>query len=222
MARLSNSNSSIRIDIVSDIMCPWCIVGYKRLEQALNTFEGKVSFVLHWQPFELNPDMPAAGQNLSEHIAEKYGSTPEESLANRNNLTQLGQSLGFEFNFTSESRIYNTFKAHQLLHWAGEQGKQHALEFALFNAYFTDQQDPSDTEVLVATATQVGLNGEEARTLLKDGRYADTVRANQQVWTSSGIQAVPAFILDQKYLLSGAQDPVTIAQAIQQVIDEAQ
>lgn len=217
MARLSN----IRIDIVSDIMCPWCIVGYKRLEQALDTFEDKVNFVLHWQPFELNPDMPAAGQNLGEHITEKYGSTPEQSQANRNNLTQLGQSLGFEFNFTPESRIYNTFKAHQLLHWAGEQGKQHALELALFIAYFTDQQDPSDIEVLVATATQIGLNGEEARALLMDGRYADMVRVNQKIWTSSGIQAVPSFILEQKYLLSGAQEPAAIAQAIQQVIDEA-
>jgi predicted DsbA family dithiol-disulfide isomerase len=218
MTKLSN----IRIDIVSDIMCPWCIVGYKRLEQALATFEGTVNAELHWQPFELNPGMPTAGQNLGEHIAEKYGSTPEQSEANRHNLTKLGQSLGFQFNFTPESRIYNTFKAHQLLHWAGEQSKQHALKLALFSAYFTGQQDPSDIEVLVAAATQVGLNGEEARALLVDGRFADTVRVNQKLWTSSGIQAVPAFILEQKYLISGAQEPASIVQAIQQVIDEAQ
>lgn len=211
---------NIRIDIVSDIMCPWCIVGYKRLERALDTFQGKLNARLYWQPFELNPDMPAEGQNLREHLAEKYGSTPEESQANRNNLIQLGQSLGFTFNFTPESRIYNTFKAHQLLHWAGEQGRQHELQLALFNAYFTEQQDPSDIEVLVATAIQVGLNGEEARALLIDGRYGDTVRVNQQVWANCGIHTVPAIILDQKYLLTGAQEPETLVQAIQQVIDE--
>ncbi len=211
---------NIRIDIISDIVCPWCIVGYKRLEQALDTFQGKLNAHLYWQPFELNPDMPAEGQNLREHLAEKYGSTPDESQANRNNLIIMGQSLGFTFNFTPESRIYNTFKAHQLLHWAGEKGHQHELQLALFKAYFTEQQDPSDIEVLVATATQVGLNGEEAQALLIDGRYRDTVRINQQVWANGGIHAVPAFVFDQKYLLTGAQEATTLIQAIQQVIDE--
>jgi len=217
MSKLRN----IRIDIVSDVVCPWCIIGYRRLEEALGAFEGKINVELYWQPFQINPDMPSEGENLGEHLTKKYGLTSEQSQANRENLIQIGESLDFTFNFTPEFKIYNTFKAHQLLHWAAKQGRQHALKLALFTAYFTEQKDPSDIELLVTTAMQVGLDGEEARAVLTDERFADDVKMNQQTWTNSGIQSVPSIVLDQKYLISGAQDPETFIQSIQQVLNDA-
>lgn len=213
---------TIRIDIVSDVMCPWCIVGYKRLEQAIASVKQQANVEIHWQPFELNPNMPPEGQNLGEHLAEKYGSTPEQSAANRENLVRIGQSLDFEFNFSSDSRIYNTFQAHQLLCWAGEQGLQHQLKLALFTAYFTNQQDPSDVKNLINIAASVGLDKQQAETVLTSNKYANDIREQQQFWQSHGVQAVPAVILAQKYLISGAQETASFAQALQQVIDETE
>jgi len=212
---------TIRIDIISDVMCPWCIVGYKRLEQAIQGVAQQANVEIHWQPFELNPNMPEEGQNLGEHLAEKYGSTPEQSAANRENLVRIGQSLDFDFNFTSDSRIYNTFQAHQLLCWASELGLQHQLKLALFTAYFTEQKDPSDTKILIDIAERVGLNRQEADAVLASNKYAADIREQQKFWQSHGVQAVPAVILEQKYLISGAQETASFTQALQQVIDEA-
>jgi predicted DsbA family dithiol-disulfide isomerase len=217
----NTSLATMRIDIVSDIMCPWCIVGYKRLQQAMARFADSVDFELHWQPFELNPDMPTEGQNLGEHIVEKYGSTPEQSAASRQQLIEIGQSLGFTFNFSEQSRIYNTAQAHQLLHWAGEtgaKGQQHALKMALFTGYFTEQNNPSDIDVLIATATKIGLDADEARAVLADKRYEQAVKANQNGWMVNNISAVPAIILAEQYLISGAQESDTLAEAIEQVL----
>ena len=147
-----------RIDIVSDVVCPWCIIGYKRLERAMASFADTLAFELHWHPFELNPHMPPEGQNLAEHLAGKYGTTPEDSRAARGSLTALGESLGFEFRYDDDMRTYNTFKAHQLLVWAGEAGRQTELKLALFDAYFTLGEDPSAGPVLIAAANQAGLD----------------------------------------------------------------
>ena len=146
----------VQIDIVSDVMCPWCIIGYKQLEQALGMVG--VGAYVRWHPFELNPAMPPEGQNLAEHIIEKYGSTPEQSAKNRVQMQKLGNDLGFEFNFTSDSRIVNTFAAHQLLDWAQEHGLQHPLKMALFSAHFTEGKNVSDIPTLLDIASTVGLD----------------------------------------------------------------
>ncbi len=213
------ATNQLQIDIISDVMCPWCIVGYRRLEQALSQFDD-LEVKLQWHPFELNPAMGPEGQHLGEHIAEKYGSTPEQSTQNRQRLTQMGADLGFEFNFSDASRIYNTLQAHQLLYWAAESGKQTELKLALFSSYFTDQKNPDDIEVLIEAATKVGLDADEARAVLTDKRFETAVIEEEQLWISRGIQAVPAIVFNQQYLVSGAQDPDTIAELISKLTTE--
>ncbi len=207
--------SVIQIDIVSDVMCPWCIVGYKQLEQALGRLGA--SALIRWHPFELNPAMPPEGQNLAEHIGEKYGQTPAQSAQNRKMLTDLGTDLGFNFNFSDESRIVNTFAAHQLLDWAQEQGAQHPLKMALFDAHFTDGRDVSQNDVLVEVAASVGLDAERAAQVLRTGSHADQTRERQKFWTSRGISGVPSMVFDGRYLLTGAQGADTYAQMLQKV-----
>jgi len=162
--------------------------------------------------------MPAEGQHLREHLAEKYGSSDEESRANRERITQMGANLGFTFNFRDDQRILNTFAAHQLLHWAAEEGKQTELKLALFSAYFRDGRDVSKAYELCAIAAEVGLDGAAAATVLADGRYANIIRATEQQWQEMGIRSVPAVILNQKYLVSGAQPPESYVKALTEIM----
>jgi predicted DsbA family dithiol-disulfide isomerase len=199
----TDTKSPLRIDIVSDVMCPWCIIGYRQLATALQATN--TDYELHWHPFELNPEMPAEGQNMREHIIEKYGATPEQSEQNRNQMTALGEQLGFEFRFGPEMRMHNTFDTHQLLHWAETLGRMDDLKQALFTAHFTHQRNLSDRGVLAEIAGETGLNKDEALAVLQDQRFAAEVREAQQFWRSQGIQGVPAVIFEQKHLVSGAQ-----------------
>lgn len=151
-AESPHMTTTLKIDFVSDVSCPWCIIGLKALEQAAERLQGEVALDLHFQPFELNPQMGPEGQDIGEHLQEKYGATPEQSQKNREAIAARGAELGFTFSMDKRSRIYNTFDAHRLLHWAEEQGLQKALKHALFTAYFTDGKDPSNHEVLVQVA----------------------------------------------------------------------
>ncbi|WP_170784406.1 DsbA family oxidoreductase [Ruegeria lacuscaerulensis] len=209
----------VQIDIVSDVVCPWCIVGFRQLDQALQS--QNVLARLRWHPFELNPNMPPEGQNLREHIIEKYGSTPEQSQQSRDRLVQIGAELGFQFNFEDDSRIVNTFAAHQLLDWAETQGRQHPLKMALFHAYFTEQQDVSDVNVLLNAVEAAGLDAQVARAALASGDHIASVREKQQFWTSRGISGVPSMVFGGKYLLTGAQGAETYAQVLQRCLTEA-
>ncbi len=200
---MSETIPALRIDIVSDIVCPWCVVGYRQLAEALK--QTHTAHEIHWHPFELNPDMPAEGQNLREHIMEKYGSSQQESDASRVRITEAGAEVGFEFNFTDDTRMHNTFKAHQLLHWAADYGLKHELKQALFAAHFTDNRNISDEEVLADIAEDVGLDREQALAVLADQRYAEVVRTAEQQMQQQGIQSVPAVIFNQRHLVSGAQ-----------------
>ena len=209
----------VQIDIVSDVVCPWCIVGFKQLDTALQQMG--VLARLRWHPFELNPNMPPEGQNLREHIMEKYGSTAEQSQQARDRLTALGAELGFTFNFDDDSRMVNTFAAHQLLDWAEGQGRQHPLKLALFDAYFTQQKDVSDNEVLLSAVRSAGLGAEAAQQALESGQHKAAVREKQQFWTSQGISGVPSMVFGGKYLLTGAQGTETYAQVLQRCLSEA-
>jgi predicted DsbA family dithiol-disulfide isomerase len=198
-----SAKKPVRIDIVSDVVCPWCIVGYKQLERA--QAEAAVPAVVYWHPFELNPDMPEEGQNLVEHIAAKYGTTPKASCRARAKLTALGAELGFAFDYADDMRMVNTFRAHQLLHWATSQGLQHQLKMALFSAYFSHRKDVSDPAILSETAASVGLDREQAAAVMSDARFAGQVRQHEAFWTSRGVQGVPAMIFDGQEALIGAQ-----------------
>ncbi len=200
---MTENTSGLRVDIVSDVVCPWCIVGFKQFEKALN--QAGASAEIYWHPFELNPQMAVEGQNLREHLAEKYGTTPEASQQARDQLTELGKELDFTFSFADDSKIQNTFLAHQLLHWAGTQGRQHELKMALFTANFTNHQNVNDINVLAEVASSIGLDKAEALAVLSDHRYADLVRQEELYWTGKGIQGVPAMIFNQQHLVTGAQ-----------------
>ncbi|KFN42536.1 DsbA family oxidoreductase [Arenimonas oryziterrae] len=209
----------LKIDFVSDVSCPWCIVGLKSLEQALLRIGDAVTVDLHFQPFELNPQMPAEGQDIDEHLAKKYGSTPEQREQARQALHARGAALGFEFGLDKRRRIYNTFDAHRLLHWAGEQGdgRQRALKHALFRAYFTDGDNPGAHEVLVRLAAEVGLDAERARAILATDEYADAVREDETFYASQGIRAVPAVIINQRHLISGGQPVEVFERALREI-----
>ncbi len=200
---MAHPTTPIRIDIVSDVVCPWCIIGYKQLERALQ--ETKTAADIHWHPFELNPRMAQEGENLREHLAAKYGTTPEGSRRARARLTELGAELGFVFDYTDDMRMVNTFRAHQLLKWAEEHGRGHDLQMALFAAFVAERLDLNDPAVLARVAARIGLDGDEALAILTDGRYAEDVRQDEQFWISRGIEGVPAMIFDEKYLVVGAQ-----------------
>ena len=200
---MTEPTSALRIDIVSDVMCPWCVIGYRQLAAALDAKD--IEHEIHWHPFELNPNMPANGQDMRAHLIEKYGITPAQSDTNRANMAALGQELGFQFNFADGFRMHNTFNAHQLLHWADEKGRKHDLKQALFEAHFTHGRNLSDRAVLVDIAAEIGLDRDEASAVLDDQRFAAQVRQEQQFWTKQGISGVPAVVFDRKHLVTGAQ-----------------
>ncbi|MEM9550021.1 MAG: DsbA family oxidoreductase [Pseudomonadota bacterium] len=193
----------VRIDIVSDVVCPWCVVGFRQLQEALRSHDDPVE--IHWHPFELNPDMPPEGENLRDHIMRKYGSSTADSAAARARLTEIGDKLGFAFRFSEDSRIYNTFAAHQLIHWARDQGSGGAVKAVLFDAYFTEGRNVSDPAVLYEIAAAAGLDALAAKKMLDEGSVAQAVRAHERFWTERGVRGVPAMIFDQKYLVTGAQ-----------------
>ena len=203
---------TLKIDFVSDVVCPWCIIGYKRLEKAMQMFEDVVTFDLHWHPFELNPTLPEGGENLREHLAKKYGTTLEGSITARKRLTALGAELGFAFNYYDEMRMYNTFKAHQLLHWAKQYNQQTELHLQLFSAYFSQQKAVDDPQVLLEAVAQIGLDSDEAKEVLDSGSYANDVKTIEAEWMRRGVRGVPAIIFNEQHLISGAQS-VTVFKA---------
>lgn len=215
----TNPRPVVQIDIVSDVVCPWCIVGFRQLDLALKQENALAR--LRWHPFELNPTMPPEGQNLREHIMEKYGTTAEQSQQTRDRLTQLGAELGFAFNFDDDSRIVNTFAAHQLLDWAETQGRQHPLKLALFQTYFTDQKDVSQIDALLDAVRTAGLDAESARSALDSGAHVAAVRQKQEFWISRGISGVPSMVFGGKYLVTGAQGTDSYAQILQRCLSEA-
>jgi len=212
--------ASIKIDFVSDVVCPWCAVGLKSLEKALANLGKEVSVELHFHPFELNPQMAPEGEDVIEHIAHKYGSSPAQIQQNQEAIRERGASLGFTFNMDKRTRIVNTFDAHRLLHWAALEGRQAELKQALLAAYFTDGRDVSSHDVLVDVAAAVGLDATEARRVLDENRYAQDVRAEEQFYQSQGIRAVPSVIINERYLVQGGQPPELFEQALRQAAAE--
>jgi len=213
-------STTLTIDFVSDVSCPWCAIGLSALEQALERLAPELDAELHLQPFELNPGMPAGGQDITEHLTQKYGSTAAQQTAIRDTIRQRGADVGFTFRMEGRDRIYNTFDAHRLLHWAeveGQPGQQLALKKALLQAYFTNGQSPESHAVLTQAAVSAGLDPVRAQAVLASNAFADDVREREQLYLNAGIHSVPAVIINRQHLISGGQPVAVFEQALRQI-----
>ncbi|WP_374381476.1 DsbA family oxidoreductase [Thermomonas sp.] len=209
---------TLRIDFVSDVVCPWCAIGLASLEQALRQLAGEVAADLHFQPFELDPTMPAEGADVAETLRRKYGMSDAQLAENQARIRDRGAELGFTFDFSARSRTWNTFDAHRLLHWAGVESPMHQLPLkrALLVANFSEGRDVSDHAVLAELAAGVGLDDARARDVLASGMFADEVRAAERFFQEAGIRSVPAVIIERRLLVSGGQPPEVFVQALRQ------
>jgi predicted DsbA family dithiol-disulfide isomerase len=215
-------STPVKIDFVSDVSCPWCAIGLNSLEKALANIGADADVELHFQPFELNPKMGFEGQDIVEHLTEKYGSTPEQQEQAREMIRSRGADVGFEFAMGKRNRIYNTFDAHRLLHWAGMEGldKQRELKHALLGTYFTKGEDPSSHDVLVRVAGEVGLDTGVAAEVLATNQYADEVREREQFFQRHGINSVPAVIINERHLISGGQPAAVFEKALRDIMSQ--
>ncbi|MAL89344.1 MULTISPECIES: DsbA family oxidoreductase [unclassified Brevundimonas] len=226
---MTASPKPLQIEFVSDVVCPWCVVGLGGLETALGVLAAEgITAEIRFQPFELNPDMAPEGENITEHIGRKYGATPEQSAKNRTMIRDRAAEAwpddgkGFEMRMGPDSRIWNTFDAHRLLQWAGTIGlaEQRALKEALFRAHFTDTLPLSDAEVLADAAEAAGLDRAEAQAVLADGLYAAEVRDAEALWRARGITGVPAVVVEGKWLISGGQPAAVFEEALRKIAGE--
>jgi predicted DsbA family dithiol-disulfide isomerase len=213
--------TTLKIDFVSDVACPWCAVGLASFEQALKDVGADIAVELHFQPFELNPTMGTEGADAAEYLIAKYGMSREQLAESRKRIAERGAAVGFTFG--DRKRVWSTFDAHRLLHWAGVEGppgSQHALKRALLRAYHGDGRNPSAHAVLLELAIAVGLDGERAREVLARNEFADDVREAERFWQQAGINAVPAVVINRRHLVSGGQPPEVFAQALRQIAAE--
>jgi predicted DsbA family dithiol-disulfide isomerase len=211
----------LKIDFVSDVSCPWCAIGLGSLQKALDAIGDEAAVELHFQPFELNPSMGPEGQDIAEHLTEKYGSTPAQQEQARAMIRSRGAEVGFDFAMGKRDRIYNTFDAHRLLHWAGIEGKQKELKRALFAAYFTLGDDPSAHPVLLRVVGEVGLDTVAAAEVLQSNQYAEEVRQHEQFFQRHGINSVPAVIINERHLISGGQPAEVFEKALREIMAKA-
>ena len=210
----------VTIDIVSDIACPWCAIGYARLEKAMEELKNEMGFAIEWHAFELNPDPSGDGEPILPALSRKYGRSEEEMRANQAQMINVAQSLGLNFEKLQERHTRNTFDAHRLVKWAGKHHKQTEMKQAFFDAYFGRAENITEADVLVQCAEKIGLNGSDAREVLASNQYADDVRQDEKKYQQAGVSAVPAYIVDRKYLISGAQEPESLIKALREIAAE--
>lgn len=210
----------IKIDIVSDVVCPWCIIGYKRLEKAIAEMGVEDKVELDWQPFELNPQMPSEGQDIIEHITEKYGSTLEQQKASQKQMIDIGAELDFKFDFFEGMRMPNTFDAHILLEYAKENGKQTELNLRLVSAFFSEQKDISDREILLQEIKNIGLNVDEATARLNSDDTRYQIQTAENYWKNAGVTSVPTVVFNRKSAVTGAQPVDVFKQVLTDLIKE--
>lgn len=213
-------SKKLKIDIVSDVVCPWCTIGYKRLEKAISELGIEDQIEIEWQPFELNPNMPAEGQNVDEHITEKYGSTVAQQKESKQHMTAAGKELGFTFDYFDEMRMVNTFDAHVLLEYAKEFNKQTELKMRLTTSFFSERKDVSKRDILKQALVDVGLNAEEgiARLDLEEAR--NEVRTKEDYWKNLGVSSVPTIVFNRKSAVTGAQPVDVFKQVLSELIAE--
>ncbi|MBQ0832790.1 MULTISPECIES: DsbA family oxidoreductase [unclassified Marinobacter] len=209
--------NNMHIDIVSDIACPWCAIGYARLERAMGQLAPEYEFTVQWHAFELNPDHSGEGEPILPALARKYGRSEEELRVTQNQMMTIAEDLGLNFDSIQERLTCNTFDAHRLVKWAGEQGQQTGMKQALFEAYFGKAEDVSNHDVLIKCVESLGLDSTKARDVLGTDQYATEVREDEATYQKAGVTAVPAYIINGQYLISGAQEPDTLVQALQEI-----
>ena len=217
----------LTIDIYSDVMCPWCIIGFAQLQKGLAELKGEIEAEIRWLPFELNPDMPPEGEESVAHIARKYGRTPEQAKAGRDQMLGMGERAGYSFAYTGEgeppaSMLRNTFAAHKLLKWALiEAGAevQNRLKLALFDAHFQQRRDVSDVDVLVEIATEQWLDAAGARAALDDETLGHLVKQEEAQAYDMNIAGVPAMIVQGKYMIPGALEPEVYINTLRRVAE---
>ncbi|WP_223588969.1 DsbA family oxidoreductase [Pseudomonas sp. A-R-19] len=209
--------SSVTIDFISDVVCPWCALGATALEQAIENVAGEVSVALTYKPFELNPNMPAEGEQAVEHLMRKYGRTADDVAAGKAMQIARGEAIGFKFDLEKRTHFYNTFDAHRLLLWALQEGRQVELKKVLLRGYFSEGQNPSDHQALVRLATDAGLDGASAQEVLASGAFADEVRELETYYQQHGINSVPAMVLNGRHLVSGSQSVEYYEQMLRQM-----
>ncbi|MFT6431474.1 MAG: putative DsbA family dithiol-disulfide isomerase [Halopseudomonas sp.] len=208
---------NMQIDIVSDIACPWCAIGYARLEKAMKTLNNELKFEVQWHAFELNPDSTSDGEPILQALSRKYGRSAAEMEAAQRNMMDIAEELGLNFSLMQERYTHNTFDAHRLVKWAGEQDRQTDMKMAFFEAYFGRAENISDAEVLIGCAEKIGLDGAQAKAILKSDAYSEAVRADEARYQQAGVSAVPAFIINQRHLISGAQEPDILVNAFREI-----
>ena len=213
--------TTLQIDIVSDIACPWCAIGYARLEKAMAALKGDMDFSVQWHAFELNPDPSGDGEPILPALSRKYGRTEDEMKASQGQMMEIATALGLNFEKLQERHTRNTFDAHRLVKWAGEQGRQTEMKMAFFEAYFGRAENISNPEVLASCVEAIGLDADKAREVLASDLYTDAVRQDEAQYQQAGVSAVPAFIINRQYLISGAQEPETLIKAFQEITGAA-
>ena len=220
---MNASPARLRIDFVSDVACPWCAIGLASLQQALAALDDTVQAEIHLQPFELDPRLPLEGEDADERLMYKYGIGEAQLEENRRMIRDRAAPLGVAINTRRGSRVWNTFDAHRLLHWAGTQDRALALALkqALFRAYFTDEENVADRDVLVRIATAVGLDAAQARAMLESDAYAEEVRAQEQRYQQAGVQSVPTTIINGKWVIPGGQLPEMFEGALRDIASKA-
>jgi predicted DsbA family dithiol-disulfide isomerase len=216
--------STLKIDFVSDVACPWCAVGLGALEQAITNLGSEIKTEIHFQPFQLNPDMPPEGQNITEHLTGKYGSTAEQQAKTYEMIRARGAEVGFDFRMEGRGRTWNTFDCHRLLHWAGELGQdvsgnsiQHLMKKEMLKSYFTEGQNPASREALMGVVNRLKLDATRAAAILDSDEYTAQVRARQRFYHSQEIHAVPAVIINDRHLISGGQPAAVFENALRQI-----
>jgi len=212
-------SSKIKLDIISDVVCPWCIIGYKHLAAAIEELGIQDKVEIEWQPFELNPDMPAAGEHLRAHVARKYGASKADSDSARKNIAKQGANYGFTFDYFEEMKIVNTLNAHKLLDFANHLGKQTQFKLRLFSAFFTEHKDISNAEILIEEAIAVGITREQAKTALADDSIRDRVKAVESQWQQMGVTSVPTVVINRTSALTGAQPQETFKQVLAELMN---
>jgi predicted DsbA family dithiol-disulfide isomerase len=211
----------VKIDFVSDVVCPWCALGATALEQAIENLAGEVVVELTFKPFELNPDMPAEGEHAVQHMMRKYGRTADQVASRNEMVVARGLEVGFHFDLEKRSHFYNTFDAHRLLFWANAEGLQIALKKALLKANFSDGKNLADQETLVRLADEGGLDSTRTREVLTKGEFASEVRELERFYQQRGINSVPAMVLNDRQLVTGSQSVEHYEEVIRQMARES-
>ncbi|CDF79399.1 2-hydroxychromene-2-carboxylate isomerase/DsbA-like thioredoxin domain [Formosa agariphila KMM 3901] len=211
----------LKIDIVSDVVCPWCAIGYKRLEKAITELGIQDQVEIEWQPFELNPNMPITGQNVQEHIEEKYGATLEQQKESQQHMTDVGAELGFTFDYFDDMRMVNTFDAHVLLEYAHKFGKQTELKMKLMTSFFSERKDVSDQSILKQALLDVGLNAEEGLALLDNSEARTEIKNKEKYWQQMGVSSVPTIVFNRKSAVTGAQPVDVFKSVLKEILETA-